>query len=240
MKTRNILLPSFLLTGCSTGDWVATTWGEAFIEDGIESGEFVDSCSATFDAFEVELTSAQLLLADETVIAEATPARIDLVQPGPHELASVSVAAGVYERVYYGIGPADGDSVRTAGSVTCGDTTVTFDWSFDRDTTYQCLPLEIEVPADDSVTTELTIHGDHLFYDSLDEDGGDLRGQAIVDADADADGEVTMAELEAVDITGLDYPLGLYPEVTNLGDFIRQLVQGVGHIDGEGHCYVEG
>ena len=66
-----------------------------------------------------------------------------------------------------------------------------------------------------------------------------VRGQAIADADADADGVVTLAELEAVPVATLGYQVGQYSEVTNLAQFVGFLTQTLGHVDGEGHCQVD-
>ena len=216
-----------------------TTWGEEFIEQGLPASEFGDGCSAVYTSFEVEITSATLLHADEEVVGEVDVGRFELTTPGPQELGSVSVAAGDYERVYYEIGPTAEDAVRAVGSVTCGEDTVSFDWSFSPSSRYRCLPLEIAVSADGETVTELTIHGDHLFFDSLEDEGGTPQGQAIVDADADGNGDVTLAELEAVSVADLGYAVGIYTDVTQFSDFISLLVQGVGHVDGEGHCYVD-
>ena len=232
-----ILLP--LLTDCSSGDWAVTTWGEDFIEQGIPADEFEDGCSATYDSFEVEFVSAALLQSDDTVVGEVPVGRFELTEPGPQELGAVSVGSGDYERVYYEIGSSTGDAVHVTGSLTCGKQTVSFDWTFDISNRYRCLPLEVAVPQDGEVVTDLTIHGDHLFFDSLEDNGAVLRGQAIADADADSDGSVTLAELEAVDISGVGYPLGSFTEITTLAEFIDMQVQRVGHVDGEGHCYVE-
>lgn len=231
-------LPMF--AGCASGEWVVTTWGEEYIEDGIPAAEFVDGCEATYDVFEVEFTSASLLTVTEELVVDVPPARIDLTDAGPHELGVFQVRADTYERVYYEIGPAGGSAVRAAGTLTCAGQSVSFDWSFEESSRYRCLPLEVTVPSNDRAVTELTIHGDHLFFDDLDEDGGDLRGEAIVAADADADGVVTLAELESVDVASAGYGVSTYTDVTNLADFVDRLVLGVGHVDGEGHCFVDG
>ena len=231
------LLP--LIAACSAGDWVVTTWGEEFIEDGIAAEEFEDGCSAVYDRFEVEFISAALLDTEDSVIGDVAVGRFELTSPGPQQLGTVSVSAETYERVYYEIGSTTGDAISVAGTLTCGEDTVSFDWTFDINNRYRCLPLEVAVPTDGEVVTDLTIHGDHLFFDSLEDEGAVLRGQAVVDADADSDGVVTMTELAAVDISGLDYPLGLYTDLTDLAGFITSQVEKVGHVDGEGHCYVD-
>ena len=239
---HSVLFSFVLITGCASGDWTVSTWGEEYIEEGIPAEEFADSCSATFDRFSVEFTEASLRTPEEEVVGEVAVGRFELTEPGPQELGVASVTPGTYDRVYYAVGSETEDSVQTAGTVTCGESTVAFDWSFNPSVRYRCLadaPLEVIVPEGGEVSTQITIHGDHLFYDSLAGEGESLRGQAIVDADADADGTVTLAELEAVDVAALGYPVGTHTEITNLADFIAKLVSGVGHVDGEGHCYVD-
>ena len=68
---------------------------------------------------------------------------------------------------------------------------------------------------------------------------GNALLRAVLDADADADGAVTLAELGAVDVAGLGYAVGQYSEVTTLADFVAFLTQTLGHVDGEGHCQVD-
>ncbi len=54
--------------------------------------------------------------------------------------------------------------------------------------------------------------------------------------DGDGDGQVTLAELEAVDIAPLGYTVGKFGEVRDLRQFVTHLTTTLGHIDGEGHC----
>ena len=232
----------FFLAGCGTGDWSVSAWGEDYIEAGIPAEEFEDGCSASFERFSVEFSEASLRTPQEEVVGEIPVGRVELTEPGPHALGTVAVAPGTYDRVYYSIGSSSEASVQTAGTVTCGDTSVAFDWSFNPSVRYRCLadaPLEVLVPDGGEVTTQLTIHGDHLFYDSLAGEGEGLRGQAIVDADADEDGLVTLAELETVLVEGLGYPVGTHTDILHYADFLSQLVSGIGHVDGEGHCYAD-
>ena len=234
------ILPIF--AGCASGDWAVNTWGEEYIEEGIPAEEFEDGCSASFNRFSVAFSEASLRNPDESVVGEVPAGRFELTEPGPQDLGVVSVAPGTYDRVYYTVGSETEDSVQTAGTVTCGENTVAFEWNFNPSVRYRCLadaPLEVVVPEGGQVSTQITIHGDHLFYDSLAGEGEVLRGQAIVDADADADGVVTLTELESVSVEALGYPVGTHTEIANLADFIAQLVSGVGHVDGEGHCYVD-
>jgi hypothetical protein len=227
------------LTACGSGEWRVETWGEAYIEDEIPAADFADGCSATFDSFSVNLVESALLDGNGEVVGQTAVGRFEMTTPGPQEVGVVSVPARFYDTARFVIAPDDGSSIDASGTVTCGSDSVTFDWSFSTDTTYACEPVGLTIPSGGTATTQLTVHGDHFFYDGLENPDAEVRGQAIVDADADEDGEVTMAELEAVDVAPLGYSVGQYSEVTNLGEFITFLTQTLGHVDGEGHCQVD-
>ncbi len=87
---------------------------------------------------------------------------------------------------------------------------------------------------------QITIHGDHLFMDSLVEMEPSLRFDAIAAADADHDGDVTLEELEAVSQTAFEaldhYDVDPDSGITDLRAYLTYLATTVGHIDGEGHC----
>lgn len=150
---------------------------------------------------------------------------------------------------------AGGFSVYVAGAATKdaggAPTTKTFAWGFGAATQYsRCeQPAESGDPIEGLVVTaggtainELTTHGDHFFYDRLMESPDpakktSLRFDALAAADTNADGEITLAELDAVTLDVLTYdPSGF--EVTTLGGFVRALVRTVGHYHGEGECRV--
>lgn len=238
--TRPLLLSSLLapLAACGSGDWVVSTWGEAFIEQGIAADEFEDGCSATFDQFTVRITEAALLDGDGEVAASAEPATVELTEPGPHELSTVAAPSTQYDTVRYAIESAGEPAIQAAGTLTCGAESVTFDWAFDIASTYSCAPDDLSMAKGAEVETELTIHGDHLFYDSLEHDDAVLRAQPMVDADGDGDGVVTLDELAVVDVAALGHRVGQQSDITDLASFVTYLVGGVGHVNGEGHCDV--
>ena len=242
-STHALTLISLLLASCGgEGTWTLTTWGEDYIEIGIPAGDFADGCSVVFDRFEVVDSELALLDGDGAVVGEIAGSMVvDMAQPGPVELGSVDVPATHYDAVSWRIGPSDDEpvSVSVAGTITCGEQAVAFAWDFDTDTTYHCEPEDLTIPAGGEDSTELTVHGDHLFYDSLEDPDAALRGQAFVDADADSDGEVTVAELEAVSVAELGYDVGSRSEVTDLYGFAAFLTRTLGHVDGEGHCQME-
>ncbi len=241
--TRAITIISLFVAGCGgEGTWVLGTWGEDYIETGIPAADFADGCSVVFDRFEVVDLDLALLDGDDAIVGAIAGALVvDMVAPGPVELGTATVPATHYDTVTWRIAPTEDEpvSIRVAGSLTCGGESVVFAWDFDTDTTYRCEPEDLTIPAGGEDETELTVHGDHLFYDSLEDPDAELRGQAIVDADADADGEVSMAELEAVSVAELGYDVGSQAGVTELGAFVAFLTRTLGHVDGEGHCQVD-
>ena len=242
-----------LLTACGEGTWVVETWGEEYIEDGIPAADFEDGCSATFDHFVVSITEASLLDGDGEIISSAldSAVSVDVAAAGPHALGTTPAPRGSYTSARFVVAPSTavegsgselvaGHAVAAAGTVTCDGTSVTFDLTFDRATTYTCEPDGLSIPSGGEGLTQLTIHGDHLFYDDLESPDALVRGQAFVDADADADsdGILTLAELQAVSIPELGYGVGRYSDATTLDLFVDRLISTLGHVDGEGHCAV--
>ena len=66
-----------------------------------------------------------------------------------------------------------------------------------------------------------------------------MRFDLIAAADGDGDGDITQAELEAVDLRPLEnYQVGS-TGITDLWKFVFDLPSTLGHIDCEGHCESE-
>lgn len=273
MKLKACVVLS-LLTACGPGKGTAkfTTWGEAYIEEQIPSGDFIDEWSVKYDKFLV--TIANITVADSKGTTGATMSGsklIDNVKPGAKDLVTFDdLDAQAWDRVGYQIRPAadgaelvgateddrtlmknGGYSVYVSGTATKGSSSKTFHWGFTRATQYSnCLQAaESGTPIEGLVVTvggtdisELTTHGDHFFYDRLKASPNpaiatSLRFEEKAAADSNADGEITMEELDAapIDVTRYD-PSGF--DAANLGAFVRQLVRTVGHFRGEGECTV--
>jgi predicted small lipoprotein YifL len=257
---------SLALTGCGgTGTLVLTTWGEEYIEQEIPPTEFEDGFTVQFSKFLVVLKD--FTLATKTGRkgpTQSTPLVVDVHLPGPLVLQTFEgLEALKYDQVSYGIGPASnavgagnvaaadvqamtagGHSLWVEGTVAKGGVSKRFAWKFDIDTRYtECTSPDFgegaTVPVGGEAKVELTIHGDHLWYDDLQSPDAKLRGTAIFGADADQDGTITQQELTAVSLTTL--PLGQYgtggaSSVKSLNDFVRALGRTVGHFRGEGEC----
>lgn len=255
-----------------TGTEKFTTWGEDFIEQGIPATEFVDGWALHYDKFLVTFAGITVADAKGTTAATLTDARlVDNTKAGRKDLVTFDgVDAQAWDRVSYEIRPAAADalligateddrtlmsdggfSLYVAGSATKGAVTKTFHWGFTTATRYHdCTqPAESGAPIEGVVVTvggtdvsELTTHGDHLYYDRLKASPDSsiqtsLRFDEKAAADANGDGEITLAELDAapIDVTTYD-PSGF--DAPTLGAFMKALARTVGHFRGEGECTV--
>lgn len=252
-------LPLVLLAACGgTAPWTFETYGEPFIEEGIPAAEFEDGCAVAWDQFVVSVADRALVGDDGDPAVEIAGTQVyDLVPPGPHEMATVDAPTGTWRTVRAAIRPDPaatagnataaqlaaltdaGAAVLVSGTLTCGAYAGTFTWAFPAGATYDCDPENLVVSAGAQARTQLTVHGDHLFFDSLVAEDAVLRATAYVAADANGDGEITQAELAAAPVapTGLDR--GGDTSVESLWDYLTAQVRQLGHVDGEGHCDVE-
>ena len=161
-------------------------------------------------------------------------------------LQSKTVVAGGGDAEAGNASPADterltqnGWAVYVEGVATKADVTKRFAWGFEG--TQRYFPCESTATFTAGVAeVQLTIHGDHLFYDDLTAEEPNVAFDVVASADTDDDGEITVEELTARDITGeARYQVGSFP-VTNLYAFIEHQIGTLGHIDGEGHCETGG
>lgn len=105
----------------------------------------------------------------------------------------------------------------------------------------------VTVAANLTAPAAITVHGDHLFFDSFPtgEEIVERRAQWLANCDTNQDGEVTQAELMAADaaaiFTAPDYSLAGAPTtIASAWDFVRAQVKTQGHWNGEGECLVDG
>jgi hypothetical protein len=201
-----------------------------------------------------------------------TPRFVDNTKPGVKELITFpELDAKAYSQVSYEIKPAvsgamivggadpadlammvaNGYSIYVAGKAINGARTKTFEWGFKTQTHYaDCHSAEengittegVVITNNQTDESQLTTHGDHLFYDSL--QTGDsakptlLRFEEKAAADADNDGEVTLQELCRQHIDPAVYNTSGLPGAT-IGDFVISLARTVGHFRGEGECTIK-
>lgn len=145
---------------------------------------------------------------------------------------------------------AGGHSLFVSGTASKDQTEKRFAWGFASGTRYEDCHSEADgreqagvvLTNNSTLEVELTTHGDHLFYDRLQSSPDpsvvtSLRFDALAAADADADGEVTLEELNATPIDVRLYdPSGL--GAVTYGAFVTALARTVGHFRGEGECTV--
>jgi len=144
----------------------------------------------------------------------------------------------------------EGASIHAEGIATSPDgNQKTFSWSFSPATLFQSCHGEqdgkevegVLVTNGGTQEVELTVHGDHLFYDDLQSEEGAPRFQAYADADSNDDGDVTLAEMDQVPLYTIPvekgpYGTGALGNVNALGQYVRTLARTLGHYRGEGSC----
>ena len=238
------------------GTLKVTLWGEEYIEEGLPDDVFADGYTVTYTKFLISLSEISTAEDGASPAFTASDMKIwDVTKTGPVDIDSKTVPAGDYTHTAYRISPAsagavsgnaadddvqhmidDGLSVYVEGTASDGTTAVSFAWGFDTDTTYDPCHSTGALAADGKATIQITIHGDHLLYDSAISEEPDLRFNDIALADSDGDTIVTEEELLAYNITALpNYTVGSL-EIDNMYDFIAHMTSTLGHIDGEGHC----
>ncbi len=236
-----------------------------------DDGGFVDGWSVVYDKFLVNVGGIEIADGDEVGARKPGFTLFDQTAPGVKPVWTFEgLSAKAWPDVSFEIRRATGDSelgpdvseadrdmmveegysVYVAGTATNGDVTKTFAWGFDRPTRYSSCRGEEDgvqregliVKNNAEVDVQITIHGDHPFYDRLQESPSpaietSLRFDALAEADADDDGEVTLAELDAAVLDVTRYDPSPF-EVTTYGDFVGELIRTIGHYRGEGECSI--
>lgn len=225
------LLAALALAGCGgdegEGKVRVTAYGEAFIEQGIPADEMADGWAVQFDRFEVHIQDVSVAGGQLK-----TPPKVDLT-PASSEagqlLGAVSAPAGTHTGAGFTIA-----RVEVAGSASKGAARKRFQWVFDQPTRYAGCHNQTVVPDGGEAVFQITVHADHLFYDSAVAEAPKIRFDALAAADKDGDGVITQAELAATDIGA--YDPGSSSGVDDLWSYLKLMVGTLGHVDGEGHC----
>jgi hypothetical protein len=216
-----------------------------------------DGWVVKLDRFLVHVTTVNVAGADQVLAASSTPQIIDQVALGAKPLLSAPLrTARPWEDVSLQIGPAtaetdtvvlepvkDADrlmmekdrlSIYVEGKASKAGITKAFKWGFGSDTLYtDCGETQngnvvrgLVVPTNGNDTADVGMSGDVLFSDDL--VGGAPRADAIMLADADNDGVITLAELAAVPLEtaragGAPYVTPEGSEIADLEAFVTAL-----------------
>jgi len=145
------------------------------------------------------------------------------------------------QRCPYLVGTADpADPARPCAAAT----ELTADWSLPFPSRADGCQTELEtgltVPDGGTAAVKLTIHSDHFFFTAFRHTGVTRLVQHLIDADLDADGEITLEELDAVPVTVLSttiFDLSTIPDQLNtLLDYVRWATITLPHYQGDGGC----
>lgn len=235
---------------------------------GMEAG-FVDGWTVRFTKFLVSVGQVSVNSTGGTA-STLPPLRVFNLHgtSGPVRLGSLTnVPARRQDQVSFRIAPPAADSAPGNSGATASDiaamrsggfsvwvegtatkagraTPISFRWAFANTVDYTRCELEgafgVAVPTGGTADVQLTIHGDHFFYDRVGE-GAALRFEDIAAADRNMDNMVTLEELAMVDLTTLPrdrYDPSGAPNVNSLRDFMSVLSTTIGHYNGEGECTV--
>ncbi len=186
---------------------------------------FPDLAAKAYTQVSYEIKTA---VADEEVIGDADPADLAMMV-------------------------SEGLSVYVEGTATKGKVSKTFHWGFKTQTSYKdCHSAEengistigVVVTNNQTDTSQLTTHGDHLYYDSL-QSGDNAKPtlirfdeKAAADDNGDGDGDITLKELCQENIDPEIYNTSGLPGAT-IGDFVISLARTIGHFRGEGECTIQ-
>lgn len=249
-----------------------TTWGEEYIEQEIPASEFADGWSVKFTKFLVVIGDVSVAEEGKAAaVTMPTPKLFDVHAPGQKPVVTFTdVPSKAYRHVSYAVVPGtaavelgggateadkqlmvqNGYSIYFEATATKAATTKSMSWGFKTSTLYDRCKGEVSGKETDGVVVtnggtdavELTIHGDHFFYDDLQAPEAALRFDSLAAADSDNDGKITPEELAAVDladrtkITAGPYGTGSASNINDLRAFVEALSRTVGHFRGEGEC----
>ncbi|WP_394838133.1 hypothetical protein LVJ94_14585 [Pendulispora rubella] len=248
-----------------------TTWGEDYIEKEIPQADVTDGWTIHYNEFLVTIRNIKVADGAGAVGAEMKESKLfDMTTAGVKSVVTfANVAAKAWEHVSYEIAPATADTLIGAGTdadkqlmvqggysiyvdavATKGAVTKKYTWGFKTVTLYDRCKGELSGKDTDGVVVtnggtdepQLTIHGDHLYYDDLQAKEAKVRFGNIADADKDNDGTITLDELSKVKLAAIPkengpYGTGSAAGINDLGAFVTGLSRTIGHFRGEGECF---
>lgn len=253
------------------GSVAFSTWGEEYIEQEIPAADVEDAWTIRFDKFLVNIGRIGVAEEGGQKAAEMPGSFLfDHTKAGVKPLKTFeSLPAKAFAHVSYEIAPVttsteagdvsetdksfmatNGYSIYVEASATKGSVSKKFVWGFTTATLYDRCKGELGGKETEGVVVtnggtdqaEITIHGDHFFYDDLQASEAKVRFDNIASADADMDGAITMAELARVKLAAIPKEKGTYGTgsasgIDDLATFVTALSRTIGHFRGEGECF---
>jgi hypothetical protein len=251
-----------------SGNVVVLARGDDHAIGGIPSSAMADGWNVVFGRFVVVVSDVRVARSQTgQAVDRMEPQLFNAAQPQEAQLASFpALTAGDWDDVSFRVVAPDsstliakgtqddlrsmvqaGASVLVDGHATKGDSAKRFTWLFSRNTLYNhCQAnadgkptLGVVVSAGATETVQLVVHGAHLFYDDLQSRSAQFRFDPIAAADKDADGEITLSELDAVKLVDINegtYGTGSASNINSLGDFVGAQAQSVVHYRSDGGC----
>jgi hypothetical protein len=254
-----------------TGSVAFSTWGEEYIEQEIPAADVEDGWAIHFDKFLVDIGRISIAEEGGSEAAEMKGSFLfDHTKAGVKPLQTfANLPARAFAHVSFEIAPVTADtqvagvsetdksfmasngySVYVEANATKGSVSKRFVWGFTTATLYDRCKGELGGKETDGVVVtnggtdqaEITIHGDHFFYDDLQANEAKVRFDNLAAADADMDGTITMAELAQVKLAAIPREKGTYGTgsasgIDDLATFVTALSRTVGHFRGEGECF---
>jgi hypothetical protein len=245
------------------------------VGEGKDQIAFADGWTLEFHKVIVSLTNFSLATEDgEEPVLEDDPVVVDLHQGAPELWRFEGLAAQRWEAVGYRYSKPPSDA-RRVNDIADDDLSLMQDEGYSllieatahsdqRDVELKWgFPLAIDaehcengldgtdgiVVRDNAVTNgEITVHLDHLFFDSYATEEAELRFDAMA-AMAPGSGPLTVGDLDGQDnlsdlVDGAGAPLGLaydpgsafHPVPQTLGEYLIAAAETTPHWNGEGHC----
>jgi hypothetical protein len=215
------------LSGCGTGTWVAEIGGNDLAVNGLSSAVFSDGCSLTIDAMpwvvhEVSVRNASGYIYGLSTISNTV---FDTANPNSSTIWTTDLAALLYTqqdiKVAPGIATVLDDGMETTlgkefdsnngslglyGTLSCGDNSVGLRWVFSNSITFYC-GTKLKLAADTESVTRFEVDPSQWFRQSaLGAEAGSILGKAVVNADLDGNGLVSLYELSEISLSSLpDY-----------------------------------
>jgi hypothetical protein len=250
--------------GCDVGSLSVTIAGsEAAV--GSSSGPLEDGASVGFSSIVVALDDVTVAArAGDVAALVDEPFLVDVSSTEPRTIALVDVPAGAYERVSVVVAPAEPGlaavnvdeavaalmvqerfSVFAQGRIQAGGASTSFSWGFSPNTRYVDCVGDAEAPgvvvvAQRETTLDLVVRGEGLFATSLSPHATTRSAAAILAADVNDDDVIDLAELEAVDLEGVDeLDVAGRTDVITLADFVSARAGALLGVGARGACVAE-